>query len=328
MGGRGGRRRPGPDRRGLRLTTVLCQLGHRISEQIADAFPEVDVRTVGTGEDLEPDAEGEVLVTSHYFAQDLPVLVDRGVQWVHNFGTGVDKFPFDLLGPDQVLTCSRGAGAGPISEWVITQMLAFEKQLPQSWITEPPEHWNLAELGTLKDRHVGIIGFGGIGEAVARRVLPFGSVVQAYRRRAIPAEGLDVEIVTDMLAMAEWCDHLVVTAPATPETHHLVGASVFEVLGPGAHLVNIARGELVDQDALRPALDDGRVALASLDTVDPEPLPVGHWLYEHPQVHLSPHISWSSPERYDRILGVFLEELARWEAGEPLENIVDVAAGY
>jgi phosphoglycerate dehydrogenase-like enzyme len=128
--------------------------------------------------------------------------------------------------------------------------------------------------------------------------------------------------------MAEWCDHLVVTAPATPETHHLVGADVLDVLGPGAHLVNIARGELVDQEALRPALDDGRVALASLDTVTPEPLPEGHWLYEHPQVHLSPHISWSSPERYDRILGIFLEELARWEAGRPLENIVDVAAGY
>jgi phosphoglycerate dehydrogenase-like enzyme len=236
-----------------------------------------------------------VLVTSHWFEHDFPTLFDRGVRWVHNFGTGVDKFPFELLHDDQVLTCSRGAGAGPISEWVITQMLAFEKKLPQSWITDVPEGgWNQAELGTLKDRHVGIIGFGGIGEAVARRALPFGSIVQAYRRRPLPTD-LDVMIVDDLQAMAEWCDHLVVTAPATPETHHLVGPSVLEVLGPGAHLVNIARGELIDQDALRPALDDGRVALASLDTVTPEPLPEGHWLYAHPQVHLSPHISWSSP---------------------------------
>ena len=105
----------------------------------------------------------EVLLTSHWFAQDFPTLFARGVRWVHNFGTGVDHFPFDLLLPDQVLTCSRGAGAGPISEWVITQMLAFEKRLPGSWITEPPEHWNQADLGTLKGSHVGIIGFGGIG---------------------------------------------------------------------------------------------------------------------------------------------------------------------
>ena len=303
-------------------------MGHRISGEIAQAFPDVEVRAVGSGDALEDDAFGEVLLTGHWFAHDLPTLVDRGVRWVHNFGTGVDKFPFDLLAADQVLTCSRGAGAGPISEWVITQLLAFEKRLPTSWITEPPEHWNQAELGTLQGSRVGIIGFGGIGRAVAERVLPFGSVVQAYRRRALPADGIDVEIVPDLLAMAEWCDHLVVTAPATRETHHLVGPDVLAVLGPGAHVVNIARGELVDQEALRPALDDGRVALASLDTVTPEPLPEGHWLYTHPQVHLSPHISWSSPERYDRILGIFLEELARWETGEPLENVVDLSAGY
>ncbi len=303
-------------------------MGRRITGEIAAAFPDLDVRSIGSGEGLEDDAAGEVLVTSHWFAGDFPVLFDRGVRWVHNFGTGVDQFPMDLLHDDQVLTCSRGAGAGPISEWVITQMLAFEKRLPGSWITEPPENWNLADLGTLKGSHVGIIGYGGIGQAVAQRALPFGSEVRAHRRRAIPSEDPGVEIVTDLLALAEWSDHLVVTAPATPETHHLVGPAVLDVLGPGAHVVNIARGALIDQDALRVALDDGRVALASLDTVEPEPLPDGHWLYTHPQVHLSPHISWSSPERYDRILGIFLEELARWEADEPLVNVVDREAGY
>lgn len=310
------------------MTTVLCQLGRRITGQIAAAFPELDVRSIGSGEGLEDDATGEVLVTAHWFDQDFPTLFDRGVRWVHNFGTGVDQFPFALLHGDQVLTCSRGAGAGPISEWVITQMLAFEKKLPATWITEPPEHWNRADLGTLKGRHVGIIGYGGIGQAVAERTLPFGSEVRAHRRRPIPADEPGVEIVTDLLALADWCDHLVVTAPATPETHHLVGPAVLDVLGPGAHIVNIARGALIDQDALRAALDDGRVALASLDTVDPEPLPAGHWLYDHRRVHLSPHISWSSPERHDRILGIFLEELARWEAGEPLANVVDREVGY
>ncbi len=96
-----------------------------------------------------------------------------------------------------------------------------------------------------------IIGYGGIGEAVARRALPFGSEVKAFRRRPLPATDEGVEIVTDLLELAAWSDHLVVTAPSTPATRHLVGPALLEVIGPGAHLVNIARGALVDQDALR-----------------------------------------------------------------------------
>jgi phosphoglycerate dehydrogenase-like enzyme len=93
-------------------------------------------------------------------------------------------------------------------------------------------------------------------------------------------------------------------------------------------VVNIARGSLVDQEALRAALDDGRVAFASLDTVDPEPLPAGHWLYGHPAVRLSPHISWSSPNTMPRTLDLFVQNLARFRAGEALRDVVDPKAGY
>jgi phosphoglycerate dehydrogenase-like enzyme len=92
--------------------------------------------------------------------------------------------------------------------------------------------------------------------------------------------------------------------------------------------VNVARGALVDQDALRAALDDGRVALASLDAVDPEPLPDGHWLYAHPRVRVSPHVSWHMPGAADMLLDAFLDNLRRYRAGEPLTGVVDRAAGY
>ena len=105
-------------------------------------------------------------------------------------------------------------------------------------------------------------------------------------------------------------------------------AAAFTVLKPGAHLVNVARGSLVDQQALRAALDDGRVARASLDAVDPEPLPEGHWLYTHPSVRLSPHISWSSPSTMPRTLDLFVENLRRFRAGEVLSGLVDPLAGY
>ncbi len=123
-------------------------------------------------------------------------------------------------------------------------------------------------------------------------------------------------------------DHVVVAAPSTAETQHLIGVDAFAAMKPGVHLVNIARGKLVDQDALRAALDDGTVARASLDTVEPEPLPAGHWMYSHPKVRLSPHISWSMPGAFDVLLDTFVENLVRYQTGEQLTGVVDVASGY
>jgi phosphoglycerate dehydrogenase-like enzyme len=99
-------------------------------------------------------------------------------------------------------------------------------------------------------------------------------------------------------------------------------------MGPGVHLVNIARGGLVDQDALRVALDSGHIGRATLDVADPEPLPEGHWLYDDPRVRLSPHISWSMPESNDLLYETFRSNLHHWLRGEPLEGVVDVDAGY
>jgi phosphoglycerate dehydrogenase-like enzyme len=137
-----------------------------------------------------------------------------------------------------------------------------------------------------------------------------------------------VERARDFDHLLAEADHLVVAAPATRETRGLLGRDAFAKVKRGVHLVNVARGELVDQDALREALDDGRVACASLDTVDPEPLPEGHWLYTHPKVRLSPHISWSAPGALDRLVAPFVENLGRYRRGEPLVGLVDVAAGY
>jgi phosphoglycerate dehydrogenase-like enzyme len=210
-------------------------------------------------------------------------------------------------------------------------MLAFEKRLPESWVTSPPANWNRPSdgmLGTLAGRTVGLVGLGAIGTEVARRALAFDAEVVAFRRTdaAPPVPG--IEIVTGLHDLLARADHVVIAAPATPATRHLMDAAAFKALKPGAHLVNIARGTVVDQDALRVALDDGRVARASLDTVDPEPLPEGHWLYAHPAVRLSPHISWSSTSTMPRTMGLFVENLTRFRAGQALQGVVDPTAGY
>ncbi|MBV8295806.1 MAG: hypothetical protein JO085_03130 [Acidimicrobiia bacterium] len=134
--------------------------------------------------------------------------------------------------------------------------------------------------------------------------------------------------MSSLAELVSGADHVVVAAPYTPRTHHLFDAEAFSHVRPGAHLVNIARGGLVHQDALRAALDDGRVATATLDTVDPEPLPAGHWMFTHPRVRLTPHISWSSPEGARKIFDLFLENLGRYLRGEPLEGVVDKEERY
>jgi phosphoglycerate dehydrogenase-like enzyme len=151
--------------------------------------------------------------------------------------------------------------------------------------------------------------------------------VIANRRTSRPSPLPGIELVGFDALLAR-SDHLVIAAPDTRDTHHVIGRDALTRAKPGLHLVNVARGGLVDQDALRAALDDGRVSLASLDTVDPEPLPGGHWLYTHPRVRLSPHCSWAGPGALDRLLDPFLANLARWLAGEPLEGLVDVELGY
>jgi phosphoglycerate dehydrogenase-like enzyme len=305
------------------VVRVLNELGHRIGDQIRAAVPDAEVVDLGP----EPPTEGvtgDVLFGgwgphSFEYAQRVP--------WVQLSGTGVDKVPPELLA-GRTVTCARGASAVPIAEFVLGAMLAFEKRFPEVWLHEPPEHWNFDKLGGLHGRTVGIVGFGGIGRAVAQRALPFGMRVLAFRRTEAPSPIDGVEMHGSLDALLEASDHLVLAVPLTPRTENLLDADAFAAIKPGVHLVNIARGRLVEQDALRVALDDDRVAMATLDTVDPEPLPAGHWLYEHPKVRLSAHISWASHLGIDSTVDLFIDNLRRFAAGEPLADVVNPDEGY
>ena len=192
---------------------------------------------------------------------------------MHAFSTGVDGFPFDVVG-DRIFTCSRGAAAVPIAEWVMAMLLGHAKRLPESWISKPPEHWNIAQLDVLAGRTVGLVGLGEIATAVAKRALAFDMHVVAFRRRRLPRRPVPrSRSCTSLTELLGRSDHVVIAAPATPETlPHDRRRRRSASCKPGAHLVNIARGALVDQDALIDALDAGSCRVASLDTVTPEPL--------------------------------------------------------
>ena len=139
-------------------------------------------------------------------------------------------------------------------------MLAFEKSLPESWVSAPPERWNIAALGTLAGKTVGLVGIGAIGTEVARRAQAFDAHVVAARRTGAGPPLSGVEVVSGLHELLARSDHVVIAAPATTETHHLMDKAAFAAVKPGVHLINIARGSLVDQEALRDALNEGHVA--------------------------------------------------------------------
>jgi phosphoglycerate dehydrogenase-like enzyme len=163
---------------------------------------------------------------------------------------------------------------------------------------------------------------------VAKRAVAFDMEVVAVRRRRLPSPLPGVTLCTDLSDLLSCSDHVVVAAPATAETGRLIDETALADAKAGAHLVNVSRGSLVDQDAVIRALDDGRLAMATLDVVEPEPLPDGHPLYRHPLVRLSPHISWSSPRTVARTFELFVDNLARYRADRPLLGVVDKEAGY
>jgi phosphoglycerate dehydrogenase-like enzyme len=305
------------------VVVVLNELGRRIGDRIRAAVPDAEVVDLGS-EDPPADLTGDVLFggwgphTNEYA---------RRVPWIQLSGTGVDKVPPELF-DGRVVTCARGASAVPISEFVLGAMLAFEKRFPEIWLAEPPEHWNFDRLGGLSGRTLGVVGLGGIGAAIAERALPFGMRVVALRRTGTASPVAGVELVSELDSVLAVADHLVLAVPLTARTERMLDAEALAKVKPGVHLVNIARGRLVDQDALRVALDDDRVAMATLDTVDPEPLPEGHWLYAHPKVRVSAHVSWASNAGLDTTVDLFVANLRRRIAGEPLRDVVDPAEGY
>jgi phosphoglycerate dehydrogenase-like enzyme len=310
-----------------RLSVAVTVGPHRdlLVPYLQSCLPDDDV--IAWSADGAANAEVVVTLLDDESRAELAQALTPSVLWIHVFAAGVDGFPFDHL-DGRPLTCSRGASAPAIAEFVLASMLAFEKRLPESWIVEPPEARGDAALGGLRGRTLGLIGLGAIGTEVARRALAFDMRVVAVRRSDAPSPIEGIEVTPSLDGALRDAEHVVVTAAATPETERLIDASAFAAMKRGVHFVNIARGSLVDQDALLAALGDGTVARASLDVTDPEPLPAGHPLYAHPNVRITPHISWSSPDTVIRTVDLLLDNVRRYREGAPLAGVVDVALGY
>ena len=308
---------------------VINQMGAGVAEHLLREQPDLELIEFPGG-DPPPGIAADVFFGGYFGWDEIARWIDAaGVRWVQVSGTGVDKVPRSIY-DGRIVTCARGASAEPISEWVMAAILAWAKRMPETQLHAPPKHWNFPwpALDAVAGSRLALVGLGGIGTAIARRAMAFDMQVRAMRRTDTPSPIDGVEVVRSIDELVADADHLVLAAPSTAKTRHLVDAALLDKVKPGVHLVNIARGTLVDQDTLRVALDDGRVAMATLDTVDPEPLPEGHWLYTHPKVRLFAHVSWYNPDLQGAAIAIFLDNLRRFAAGEELREVVDADEGY
>jgi phosphoglycerate dehydrogenase-like enzyme len=301
-----------------------------------------DVRVVPLSRDgvVHADAgaamdEAEVLLRSGLPASVLDHIVARTprLRWIHSASAGIDEVATPVLRSRQItVTNSRGVFSRPIAEYVVMMLLAIAHRLPQLIELQRERTWQPLRGRELGGLTVGILGYGSIGSEIAALLEPFGTRVLATRRH--PELGVDdrrnVEIhgedATDYV-LSE-ADVVVLTAPLTEETAGMIGAPQLQAMRESAWLVNIARGRLVDEAALRRALESGWIAGAVLDVFNEEPLPPDSPLYDRPNLLVTPHTSWSSDRVVERGLELFIDNLRHYLAGEPLRNVVDLDAGY
>lgn len=312
------------------MTRIASQLDAAFNARLRELLPDVEVLELPRGLPQVLPADVRVLLAAPHGdfrdAAEPPAGWPFGLQFVQLVTSGLDYFPrwlFDSL----PVASARGSTAETIAEFALAAIFAAAKQLPQVWI-EAAEHWQQRPLAAVAGSTLGLFGFGSIAQSLAPKALALGMQVLALRQSTRPFEVPGVEAVADLHELFARADHLVLAVPLTAQTRQIIDARVLASAKPGLHLINIARGALIQQAPLLAALDSGAIALASLDVADPEPLPAGHAFYRHPRVRLSPHTSANSPQVYLNIAQLLVRNIRRFDQGLELENQLEVGRGY
>lgn len=313
----------------------LAEVG-AISEEI-----EIEQVPADRAEELDPAllAAVEVLYTSSAFPA--PEQAPR-LRWIQLDTSGADHVRnTPVWSSEVVITSIAGVSPRPMAEYVLSMVLAFAHRLPRAvegqrrreW-PRTRDRWEHYRPVKVPGSRMTIVGYGSLGRGIARAAQAFGIEVLGVRRggtarsygeevdgvRTVTAERLD-----EALAAADW---VIVAVPGTPETMGLIGARQLAAMKPGGHLVNVARGGVVDETALVAALDAGHLAGAALDVFAQEPLPPGSPLWEHPRILVTPHVAGMAPEYELDVRRLFCENLARYLRGEPLRNVIDRELAY
>jgi len=308
---------------------ALARFDGRVALTFADAAGDDFARAL-------PDAD---VVVAQDLSDDQLTRAGR-VRWLSSVAAGLDGIVTPaLLASGIVITTASGVHGPNIAEHVLAMMLMFTRGLPKLFRAQLARRWdrNLTSrsgaFGELTGKTLLIVGLGRIGEAIAARARPFGVRVVALKHDPSTRHdaGVAVDELLGMDALDEAlgrADHVCVTVPLTPATHHLIDARRIARLRPGTFVYNISRGPVIDEAALIDALRAGKIAGAGLDVFEEEPLPETSPLWDLENVILTPHVAGVTPLYYQRTAALFADNLDRFLAGQPLANRFDPARGY
>lgn len=254
------------------------------------------------------------------------------VRWVHTRNAGIDSLLFpELIDSHVPLTNSSGIFSESLGEFALAAILYFAKDIPRMLRNQRAGRWEQFDVDEIAGQTAGIVGYGDIGRAVARRLRAMGMHVLATKRHFPETKDPLIEQYyhpQDLHEMIARCDYVVVTAPLTPETRHMISDKEFAAMKPSGVVVNVGRGPVIDQAALVRALQENRIKGAGLDVFEVEPLPEGDPIYKFENVLVSPHTADHTRDWLDQTMQLFLQQYQRFVAGEPLRNVVKKHLGY
>lgn len=282
---------------------------------------------------IVPDAE--ILVC---FTIDRETFLSaKKLKWIHAAYVGVDRLLFpELLKSKVLLTSSRGIHGDTVSDHIMAMILAFAKGLVPSWTCKKQRQWCQVEIMKQRfepqEKLLGIVGFGTIGQSLARKAKAFGMKVMATKNRV--KRGEKEKYVDRLLPKGRFRDFLctadfvVLTVPLTSETRHMIGAKELDCMKESAILINVARGEVIDEKALADVLVEKKIAGAGLDVFEEEPLSPKSNLWDLENVIITPHVAGSRRDYFQKVGEIFKANLNRYLSGKPLLNLLDKTLGY
>ncbi len=311
---------------GILVSDVVVESAGEALRAAAGDRPLVVLR----GKEIDGDASR---VEAAYFSGDvypdrtrdfvLAVAKAASLRWLHSFSAGTDHPWFQqLLARGVRVSNSSGANAVPIAHTVMLYLLALSRDLRGFESARARRAWAPHDVVDLQGATLGVVGMGPIGREVARLGAAFGMHALGMTRRPKGDEPCETWPLARLSELLPRCDWLVLALPHAPETRDLVDAAALSRMKRGARLVNVGRGEVIDEPALVEALRSGHLGGAALDVFATEPLPPESPLWDLPNVIVTPHASGTTPANWPRANAIFVENVRRWRAGEPLRNEV------